>query len=692
MIVSAPTIMSLALAALLSLSGAQVWAVPDTPTTGAVHVALTGDNAGLGTAGDPLATIQGAFTLAYAQTVGSQKSTDDLWTLFESALEWADNVTLPLGAPTTATLIMGDLNLQDLTADLDLYLRLRSYGYNVELVDDNAVSNGTWGATQAADTAVIVISDSCNSGLANWSNIPALAKPVVNLEALTWDEFGYAADGSTGNGGGVATTITQIAIINGAHPTAGGLVSPATVYNDPYGINYTTTSLLSPGAVAIATIMGDASKTCLYTFDVGAQVTTGTALARAVAFPLFGAIEPGVTPADFYQVQTGARGVIAVAQGTYLYEDSLNLIDNIHIQGGWNLTFDDFSPTTNSAVLDWQNTPLTPAVQATGGDTNWVLEGLTIQNSQHEDKGVGLVVNNSSGEVRSCIFQNIVALQESGGGPTREGAAIYLRGGGNLTISDSVIRDCSATRAGAAFDLDDSGGGGPDTIIADRCLVIDNVAGGGPDGYHCAIESKAANDNVTFRNCVFVGNNTLAGNLGTNGSIMRFTGTVTFQNNTVDANIGRNAGSGGWFINLNGTNAGSQITEFTNNIFSNNSAANTDNTFFRYNTNYVLNTNLLVRNNIFFNNTGGAVNFNSPTGSNMVGINENVNTNPQYVNAAALDYSLQGASPAIDAGRFIGGIVDDYLGRERPRGLGFDIGAFETQAPAVNAIREWMMY
>jgi hypothetical protein len=173
---------------------------------------------------------------------------------------------------------------------------------------------------------------------------------------------------------------------------------------------------------------------------------------------------------------------------------------------------------------------------------------------------------------------------------------------------------------------------------------------------------------------------------------MRFTGTVTFQNNTVDANIGRNAGSGGWFINLNGTNAGSQITEFTNNIFSNNSAANTDNTFFRYNTNYVLNTNLLVRNNIFFNNTGGAVNFNSPTGSNMVGINENVNTNPQYVNAAALDYSLQGASPAIDAGRFIGGIVDDYLGRERPRGLGFDIGAFETQAPAVNAIREWMMY
>ncbi|MCP4711682.1 MAG: hypothetical protein GY869_23940, partial [Planctomycetes bacterium] len=54
-----------------------------------------------------------------------------------------------------------------------------------------------------------------------------------------------------------------------------------------------------------------------------------------------------------------------------------------------------------------------------------------------------------------------------------------------------------------------------------------------------------------------------------------------------------------------------------------------------------------------------------------------VEGDPLFVNAAGADFHLQESSPAIDAGTSDEAPADDYDGSLRPRGAGYDIGAFE---------------
>jgi hypothetical protein len=105
--------------------------------------------------------------------------------------------------------------------------------------------------------------------------------------------------------------------------------------------------------------------------------------------------------------------------------------------------------------------------------------------------------------------------------------------------------------------------------------------------------------------------------------------------------------------------------------------------------------NTVVKNNVFYNlpahvywivgtipgldigynlayRTDGRMPWDTPYPNDLWGID------PQFVNPAVQDYHLQSASPAIDAGYYAGEIVpDDYDGNSRPRGIGYDIGAFE---------------
>jgi hypothetical protein len=54
--------------------------------------------------------------------------------------------------------------------------------------------------------------------------------------------------------------------------------------------------------------------------------------------------------------------------------------------------------------------------------------------------------------------------------------------------------------------------------------------------------------------------------------------------------------------------------------------------------------------------------------------------NPRFVRPTAYDFSLLNGSPAINAGRTLTGVVEDFDGTERPQDAAFDIGAFECPA------------
>jgi hypothetical protein len=74
---------------------------------------------------------------------------------------------------------------------------------------------------------------------------------------------------------------------------------------------------------------------------------------------------------------------------------------------------------------------------------------------------------------------------------------------------------------------------------------------------------------------------------------------------------------------------------------------------------------------------GTAMTDRSSIPAGMTLTNNQVNTNALLVNVAGFDFRLQLASPAIDAGQTLSAVVVDIDGRPRPRGAGYDIGAYE---------------
>jgi hypothetical protein len=56
-----------------------------------------------------------------------------------------------------------------------------------------------------------------------------------------------------------------------------------------------------------------------------------------------------------------------------------------------------------------------------------------------------------------------------------------------------------------------------------------------------------------------------------------------------------------------------------------------------------------------------------------------IDTNPKFVSST--DFSLQTSSPCKDTGETIAAVANDYLGRSRPQGSAYDIGAYEYVSP-----------
>jgi hypothetical protein len=92
-------------------------------------------------------------------------------------------------------------------------------------------------------------------------------------------------------------------------------------------------------------------------------------------------------------------------------------------------------------------------------------------------------------------------------------------------------------------------------------------------------------------------------------------------------------------------------------------------------------TNADVRNNIAYGNATKEI---LNEGSGTV-LSNNLTSDPRFVNAAALNFSLQTSSPAIDAGTNLSLVTMDIRRTPRPQGITHDIGAFEGPGSSVAA-------
>lgn len=89
-----------------------------------------------------------------------------------------------------------------------------------------------------------------------------------------------------------------------------------------------------------------------------------------------------------------------------------------------------------------------------------------------------------------------------------------------------------------------------------------------------------------------------------------------------------------------------------------------------------------VRNNIVYGNATTQI-LDEGSTTNLF---KNLTTDPRFVNAAALDFTLQTGSPAIDAGQTLAEVTTDIQNTPRPQGGAYDIGAYEGGAAGGDTI------
>lgn len=295
------------------------------------------------------------------------------------------------------------------------------------------------------------------------------------------------------------------------------------------------------------------------------------------------------------------------------------------------------------------------------GSENSIIQGFTITNGD-----VGIRANNSSPRILDCIIHD----NTYAGIETVFWSAPYIQ---NCVISNNK---------GCGINLFESAA---ETMIT-NCVVTTNAA----QGIRCPYLS-----NGTIQDCRIDHNE---------GSGV----TVQYDHRLTEAammtitrcKIAGNGNNGIQCINASPTITNCIITDDTESgIFFSESSAQVVNCSITANGFYALQIAIestpTVKNTILWSNTMGeilsdssslpTVSYSCVTGG-YPGEN-NISSDPLFVNPSAGDFRLSATSPCIDTGTSLGAPDVDFIGTTRPQGAGFDMGAYEYVQTAVNLKR-----
>jgi hypothetical protein len=381
-----------------------------------------------------------------------------------------------------------------------------------------------------------------------------------------------------------------------------------------------------------------------------------TALTAAIAASVSGD-EIWVRAGTYKPSSTGSRtasfvmrtgvGIYGGFAGTESQRDQRNIAANETILSGDLLGNDTTSTTTFSE--NSYHVVLGSSVASTA-----VLDGFTIRAgnanlaSSDNDKGGGiLVLTSGQPTVRNCRF---IANRCTFGG----GAGYIFGAGGTFTRCEFI--DNVGGSYGGAFDCNNT------NVTWESCLFRNNTASRAG-----AIESFGSSQS-RVTNCVFVANRAT----GSSGGAAMWIGTssqVTMRNCTVYANVATTLAGG--IINTSGTSTVANCIFWANTGPGGTTAANQ------------------------ITNSGGTTTVTYTIVQGGFTGTGNLNSDPQFVDAASGDYRLQAASPALDSGANASvpsGVTTDMAANPRfvdspaadtGSGTGpiVDRGAFEWQSP-----------
>jgi len=168
--------------------------------------------------------------------------------------------------------------------DETVYAEIQALGFTVNLVDDNDVAGAVYTSADADLVDLLIVSSSSGSGNIG-SAFQNSTTPVMIWERFLYDiASGFGMTGITDTDDGIVNT-TQINIVDGAHPLAGGLVNGTyTVFGAPENLVW---GEVSPAAEVIAEveISPGVFKPVLFVYEAGDVMQGGiTAPAKRVAY------------------------------------------------------------------------------------------------------------------------------------------------------------------------------------------------------------------------------------------------------------------------------------------------------------------------------------------------------------------------------------------------------------------------
>jgi len=322
-------------------------------------------------------------------------------------------------------------------------------------------------------------------------------------------------------------------------------------------------------------------------------------------------------------------------------------------------------------------------------DAEVLIDSCHFENNQDEDAyGGGCYIEDGSGIVKNSTFVNNYAYY--GGGLYMEDASMtvenclfdsnaanYYGGGMYYDGDEGIVKNCTFVNN----EVEDGYGGGLYTgdtgLLLEDCLFDGNSAeeGGGLYGYYppdetnrCIFKHNTAfygsavytNDDGIFKNCLFH-ENTASSDDEYGGAAFYADGYTIYLENCTFANNQNTDGTCG------GVASYENEMEIVNCIFWGNTHAdgnpNTAQIF-----NYDGESNITIS----YSTIQDGMPDDITDGGN------NISTDPLFTDAANGDFTLQGCSPAINAGNNSGVSATDLAGNTRIQNGTVDMGAYES--------------
>lgn len=322
-------------------------------------------------------------------------------------------------------------------------------------------------------------------------------------------------------------------------------------------------------------------------------------------------------------------------------------------------TYDELRPDAAGALV------LRAGVAVYGGfagteqardQRDWTGNSTIIDGASARNGAQAFHVVNASAAARLDGFTVEGGLANAGGSSRDRGAGLFIQNASPV-IANCVIRNNQATYAGGGM----YNGNAASPLVA-NCMFLDNATLGSflAQGYGGGVYN-ASGSSPRFENCVFSGNAARATLFtdGFGGAMYSLDCAPTLVNCTISGN----RTYGAFFSDGDGGALYNRLASPT------------------------------VRNCILWDDFPNEV-VNSGIGGANVAYSDveggyagtgNIAADPNFINPAAGDFSLESGSPCIDAGTATGAPATDIRGVIRPQGTGVDMGAYEFGSPPAAA-------